>query len=102
MITAPGADCRILPRPKNQQASSTPSPGPGFVSSRNMIDCPVSRACSMPIGEKMPWFRALLRNSTLDGSTRSDTSGSSPWRITTSTPLLTSSVSPVTAPPMTQ
>ena len=42
----------------------------------NRIDLPFSAASATPSGPSTPWLIALLRNSTLAGSTRIDASGS--------------------------
>ena len=56
-----------------------PRPGPGFDSIMNRIDLPLSAASATPSGPSTPWLMALLRNSTLAGSTMTDASGSRLW-----------------------
>ena len=53
MIMAPGAEDFAAPLPNKVKASNTPSPGPGFASSKNRIDFPASATCSVPNGVKI-------------------------------------------------
>ena len=76
MIAAPGAVARRDLEPKNQKASSTPRPGPGLDSTMNRMERPTSLASAAPSGESTPWLMALLRNSTLAGSTTTEAIGS--------------------------
>ena len=77
MITAPGTESFVvLSLQKNRYARRTPRPGPGFGSSIYMIDFPVSAACAVAIGVKIPWLIALFRNKTLAGSIKIATRGS--------------------------
>ena len=62
--------------PKKVNARSSPTPGPGFASSRNRIDEPSSAACERPSGVSTPWLMALFRNSTFAGSMMMLVSGS--------------------------
>ena len=51
-------------------------PGPGFASSRNRIDWPVSAASCVPNGVSTPWLMALFRKNTFAGSMMMLVSGS--------------------------
>ena len=44
-----------------------PSSGPQFESNRNMRDLPASWAWAKAMGEMIPWFTALFKNSTWAG-----------------------------------
>lgn len=65
---APGAEDFAAPLPNKVKASNTPSPGPGFASSKNRIDFPASATCSVPNGVKIPWLIALFKNKIFAGS----------------------------------
>ena len=62
----------------------------------------VSAASATPSGPSTPWLMALLRNSTLAGSTRTEASGSRLWSTSQSTPLPAQLVSDSTTGPMPQ
>ena len=76
MMIAPGTEPRTMRGPTSQNASNTPRPGPGFVSSIKRIDFPVSFASATPRGPSTPWLMALLRKRTLAGSMITDAIGS--------------------------
>ena len=65
-----------------------PRPGPGLASSMYMMDWPAVLTCSAPIGVKIPWLIALLRNRTLAGSIKIADSGRRLFLIRTSTPAV--------------
>ncbi len=77
MTIAAGVDARTASGPNSMNATRMPRPGPGFVSIMNRIDLPSASDCAAPSGVNTPWLMALLRNSTLPGSTKIDASGSS-------------------------
>ena len=74
-MEAPHADALAYPVPKNMYARRIPTPGPGFDSTRNRSDLPLSSVCWMPRGTRTPLPMALLRKSTLAGSTMTLISG---------------------------
>ena len=76
MTIAPEEDARSDLGPNSMNAVSRPRPAPGFDSTMYRIDLPVSATSIAASGVKMPWLIALLRNSTLPGSTNSEASGS--------------------------
>ena len=65
-----------------------------------MIDLPFSAASAAPSGVNTPWLMALLRNSTLPGSTRIDTRPSRWWSISQLTPSSARSASQDTEGPI--
>jgi hypothetical protein len=100
MTIAPGVEARSARGPKNMNASSRPRPGPGFDSSMNRIERPVSSDCAVPSGVSTPWLIALLRNSTLPGSMISEASGSRLWSTSQPTPLSAQPIRPLTTGPI--
>ena len=101
MITAPGADWRVLASlQKKQYARRTPRPGPGLASSMYMMERPVASACAMPMGVKMPWLMALLRKSTLAGSMKMASSGMRPHCMRICTPPMSTARMVVMIGPM--
>ncbi len=60
------------------------------------MDFPTSPTCWMPSGEKIPWFIALFKNSTLAGSINMLVKGSRLWLTSASTPALIRFVRAVT------
>jgi len=97
MMNAPGAAARAAPSPNTAQARRIPAPGPGFVSMRNRIDlCAPSLASMVPTGVNTPWLMALLRNSTLAGSTRMLIRGRMCAETSQSTPAIMRFVRPLT------
>ena len=75
MMIAPGAVAFADPLPKNQNAISTPRPGPGFASSKKSRDLPVFKTCSVPSGVRIPWLMALFRKRIFAGSINKLASG---------------------------
>ena len=51
-----------------------------------MMERPMVAACSAPMGLRMPWLMALLRNRILAGSMKTASSGNRPWFTSTATP----------------
>ncbi len=84
---APGAEALATPLPNIQNASRTPSPGPGLASSRNSTDLPCCCDWSSPSGVRTPWLTALFRNRILAGSMKIEVSGSRWWLTRVSTTL---------------
>ena len=68
----------------------------------NRMDLPSSAACSVPMGVNTPWLMALLRNSTLAGSTSTAVRGSRLWSTRKPTPAPSTSVIFTQAGPMTK
>src|SRR5664279_5577848 len=99
MIAAAGAVLLARPVPKIEYANNTPSPGPGFASSRNRIDLPVSVAWLTPSGVSTPWLMALFRNSTFAGSMMMLANGNRLCAINQSIPLPNAFEIPSTAGP---
>ena len=85
MIAAPGADFLAIPLPNTQNANTRPAHIPPFASIKYKIDFPVSAACSIANGVKIPWLIALFRNSTCPGTTKISVNGIKLWLTRKST-----------------
>ena len=100
IITAPGADSLLEPFPNIQYANNTPSPGPGLAYNKNIIEDPISFACSIPKGDNIPWFIALFKNNTFAGSINNEVKNIRFLLTKNSTPACNTDVIAITTGPI--
>ena len=100
-MIAPGADDFVtLSLENTAYANNTPSPGPGLASNKNIIEDPISFACSIPKGDNIPWFIALFKNNTFAGSINNEVKNIRFLLTKNSTPACNTDVTAITTGPI--